>query len=126
MATNMGVGVVERRCGSVGRSILPDHVWGQIAKILTLSSRELQIVQGMFDDLEESAIADNLRISTHTVHTYVGRLYRKLRVSSRTALILAVFEAYVQRCSQRTLRRSPRDSKQATIRNDTPAPGKPR
>jgi len=110
MAMNLAIGVVERRCDSVGHAILSDHEWGRIAETMALSGRELQIVQGMFDDLEESAIADGLHISTHTVHTYVGRLYRKLSISSRTGLILAVFESYVRHCSTRLTKRPSRSS----------------
>src|SRR5262245_29239989 len=63
------------------RSVLPHDAWRRIANSLRISNRELQIIQEIFDDRKESAIADDLAISVHTVHTYLGRLYRKLGVS---------------------------------------------
>jgi hypothetical protein len=36
------------------------------------------------------------RISRHTVHTYLDRLYRKLGVNSRAQLISVLFAAYVE------------------------------
>ena len=64
-------------------------------RVMKLSEREFQIVQGVFDDKKEVEIAQQLQISAHTVHTYLGRLYRKLGVSSRAQLIVRVFAEYV-------------------------------
>jgi DNA-binding NarL/FixJ family response regulator len=77
------------------RSILPHDAWEAIAKSLRLSARELQIIQGIFDDQKEFAIADELKISMHTVHTHLERLYRKLGVSSRVALVLYILSEYL-------------------------------
>jgi DNA-binding NarL/FixJ family response regulator len=77
------------------RSILPHDAWKVIAKSLRISDRELQIIQGVFDDRKEFAIADELRISVHTVHTHLERLYRKLGVSSRVALVLYILSEYL-------------------------------
>jgi DNA-binding CsgD family transcriptional regulator len=60
-----------------------------------LSLREAQIVLAMFDDQKESAMASDLGISPHTVHTHIDRLYRKLSVSSRVALVLRIFVEYL-------------------------------
>jgi DNA-binding NarL/FixJ family response regulator len=73
-----------------GRSILSHDAWKTIAKSLRISHRELEIIQGIFDDRKELAIADELKISMHTVHTHLERLYRKLGVSSRVALVLYI------------------------------------
>lgn len=43
---------------------------------------ELQIVQGVFNDLKDGTIAGDLGISPHTVKTYFQRPYAKLRVGS--------------------------------------------
>jgi hypothetical protein len=55
----------------------------------------MQIVQRVFEDQKEESIAYDLGISRHTVNTYFGRLYRKLRVSSRTQLIVHVIAEYL-------------------------------
>jgi DNA-binding NarL/FixJ family response regulator len=78
-----------------GRSILPYDAWKTIANSLRISARELEIIQGIFDDRKELAIADELKISTHTVHTHLERLYRKLGVSSRLGLVLCILSEYL-------------------------------
>src|SRR5262245_45072304 len=78
-----------------GRSILTSETWKRIAQSLHISNRELQIIQGIFDDRKELAIADELTISAHTVHTHLERLYRKLGVSSRVGLILCILSEYI-------------------------------
>ena len=77
------------------RSILSHDAWKTIAKSLRISDRELEIIQGIFDDRKELAIADELKISMHTVHTHLERLYRKLGVSSRVALVLYILSEYL-------------------------------
>jgi DNA-binding NarL/FixJ family response regulator len=77
------------------RSILSHDAWKTIAKSLHISDRELEIIQGIFDDRKELAIADELKISMHTVHTHLERLYRKLGVSSRVALVLYILSEYL-------------------------------
>ena len=49
----------------------------------------------MFDDDTEREMALELNISRHTLHTQLKRLYRKLGVSSRTALVVCVLGEYV-------------------------------
>jgi DNA-binding NarL/FixJ family response regulator len=78
-----------------GRSILPPDAWEVIANSLRISGRELQIIQEIFDDRKELAIADELEISIHTVHTHLERLYRKLGVSSRVTLVLYILSEYL-------------------------------
>jgi DNA-binding CsgD family transcriptional regulator len=68
--------------------------WSAIARVLRLSDRELQIVRLCAADLKEKAIARQLSISEHTVHTHVERLYRKLGVGSRAALLVRVFATF--------------------------------
>ena len=77
------------------RSILSSDAWNVIAKSLRISDREMEIIQGIFDDRKEFAIADELTMSVHTVHTHVERLYRKLGVSSRVALVLYILSEYL-------------------------------
>jgi len=72
-----------------------NQAWQEIARSLRLSGQEIQIVHGMFDDHTEAAIAANLKISPHTVHTHCERLYRKLGVSGRVKLALRVMNEYI-------------------------------
>lgn len=78
-------------------SIFTADEWHALAEALHLSGRELQIVQHIFDDEKESMIARHLGMSPHTVHTHIGRLYRKLETGSRCGLILRVFRVFLDR-----------------------------
>ena len=69
--------------------------WTALGDSLGLSPRELEIVQGVFDDRTEGSIAGELGISHHTVHTYLARIYRKVSASSRTQLVVRVMETYL-------------------------------
>jgi DNA-binding CsgD family transcriptional regulator len=81
-----------------GRRVFSPAVWSCIAKRLALSERELQIVQGVFDDAHQDAIAEELAISSHTVHTHLERLYHKLQVTSRVQLVVRIAECHVLFC----------------------------
>lgn len=70
--------------------------WDELARRLGLSGRELQIVQCIFEEHKEAAIARCLGISQHTIHTHLGRLYRKLDTSSRCGVVLRVFSVLLE------------------------------
>lgn len=78
-----------------GDRLFTERQWSAIAVNLRLSEREFQIVRCCFEDLKESAIARRLGISYHTVHTHLERLYKKLGVCSRPAMMVQVFSAYI-------------------------------
>ncbi len=75
--------------------MLSDHAWIEIASTLGLTKRESQIVQSVFDNLPENEIAKRFRISVHTVHTHLNRLFKKLNVTTRTELVLRVMEQLI-------------------------------
>jgi DNA-binding CsgD family transcriptional regulator len=70
-------------------------VWSRLRQSLALSDRELQIVQGIFEDHKQETIAFNLGISPHSVNTYIQRIYGKLRIGSRPQLIVRVVSEYL-------------------------------
>jgi DNA-binding CsgD family transcriptional regulator len=78
-----------------GHTVFSEDDWRALSGSLALSPREAQILRGVFDDQKESAIASHLGISSHTVHTHLERLYRKLGVRSRVALVTRVFVEYI-------------------------------
>ena len=49
----------------------------------------------VFENKKDLAIAMDLGISAHTVHTYFERMYRKLDVQDRCGLLMRVFETWV-------------------------------
>ena len=77
-------------------TIFPERAWEQIAHSLRLTRREAQIVRGAFDDRTELAMARDLGISIHTVHTHVERLHRKLGVVDRVSLVLLVVDEFLK------------------------------
>jgi DNA-binding CsgD family transcriptional regulator len=78
-----------------GLPLFPSSAWPRLGMALRLSPREMQIVQGVFEDRKEESIAYELGISPHTVNTYFQRLYTKLRVSSRPQLMVRVMAEYL-------------------------------
>jgi DNA-binding CsgD family transcriptional regulator len=78
-----------------GASLLSGHAWHEIARTLDIPKRELQIVQSVFDNLHEAEIAKRFKISPHTVHMHLNRLFKKLNVTSRTELVLRIVEQMV-------------------------------
>ena len=78
-----------------GSASFSEHAWSEVSRTLGLSGRELQIVHGMFNDKIQYAIAADLGISPHTVHTHIERLYHKLEVSNRAQLLVRVMTVFV-------------------------------
>jgi len=52
-----------------------------------LSEREQQVLDLLSQGLMYKEIADKLQISYETVHTYIRRIYEKLRVRTRTEAV---------------------------------------
>ena len=80
--------------------ILDERTLSCLCDHLCLSPRETQIVQRLFLDTKEQSIARSMGISAHTVRTHVERLYRKLHVTTRTELVVRLYEAFLQIVSQ--------------------------
>ena len=78
-----------------GAALLSDTAWLAIALTLGLTKRELQVVQSVFDNLQETAIARRFGISGHTVHTHLNRLFKKLNVTTRSEVILRIMEQMI-------------------------------
>lgn len=76
--------------------MLTNAEWTAVGISLRLSPRELQIVQAVFDDQKESAIADGLGISAHTVHTHLERLYRKVGARGRTTMAVRILAEHLR------------------------------
>lgn len=58
-----------------------------------LSSREMEVLQLITRGFTADEIARVMRVSSHTVQTYVRRIYSKLKVRSRAE---AIYEARQQ------------------------------
>ena len=77
-------------------TFLPEPSWQSIVRSLGLSDREAQVAGLILGDGScETAMAASLAISPHTVHTHLERIYRKLRVTSRSQVVSRIFQVYV-------------------------------
>ena len=82
--------------GSPGSMVFSNQAWNRIVGGLRLSRREGEIVRGVFDDKTEYAIATELGMSPHTVHTHVERLHQKLGVADRVQLVLRILQEFLR------------------------------
>lgn len=78
-----------------------------IARALRLSEREVEVALLALEDLGEVQIAERLGVSPRTVHTHFDRLYRKLDVHSRPAMLVKLFRTF--RCVQHVPPKPPPD-----------------
>ena len=53
----------------------------------SLSPREAEVLEWLKHGLSEKEVAEELGVSTHTVHTYVKGLYRVFQVRTRAELM---------------------------------------
>lgn len=65
--------------------------WRSIARALGFSNRELEIAQAIFDGAQETEIGTMLRVSKHTVHSHIRRMYDKTHAGNRSELLVQVF-----------------------------------
>ena len=75
-------------------SINSTHPWSthHHTQTLPLSPRELEIVRLVAKDMTNAEIAEQLIISQRTVTTHLDRIYTRLGINSRTALVLYAIE----------------------------------
>ena len=78
-------------CDDRDRSLPSGQTWSFLTQRLRLSPREAQILDELLNDKSEARIAREIGISSHTVHSHIRRMYRKLQVTSRSAAIARVF-----------------------------------
>lgn len=89
-------------------TFLPEPCWQSIVRSLGLSDREAQVAGLILGDGScETAMAASLSISPHTVHTHLERIYRKLRVTSRSQVVSRIFQLYVNQEAAVYVRRRP-------------------
>lgn len=87
-------------------SIVKSETWDTMVRSLGLSRREAEIIERILTlDDDELSIAEHLKISSHTVHTHLERLYRKLQVSSRCQLVTRIFVTYAALASSESSQR---------------------
>ncbi len=87
----------ERPCPKTpATALFGEDGWRYLAEKHHLSGREVQIAQAIVEDRKETAVAEALGLSPHTIHTYVERLYRKLEVVSRVELVVRLTQHFLE------------------------------
>ena len=59
---------------------------------MSLSTREVEVLEAMADGMPNKMIALKLGISTETVKTFVGRILEKLNAEDRTRAVMIALE----------------------------------
>ncbi len=90
------IAAVREQPARTGHRLISEAQWRALRSKLRLAPREVEVVQGVFDDRKEADLARRIGVSAPTVHTYLRRLYRKLGVSSRAALVVRVFATHLE------------------------------
>lgn len=73
-------------------AMFSEVAWAEVARSLKLSGRELKITRGVFDNLTEAAIAAESGVSERTIHGNLRQLFKKLRVTTRTQMMIRVMQ----------------------------------
>jgi DNA-binding NarL/FixJ family response regulator len=81
------------------RLLLSDSDWNRLRRHLSLSPREMELVQHIFDGKKMFAIAGDMGLAIGTVKTYTQRIHQKLHVSDQRELVLSVMRAHLERAS---------------------------
>ena len=79
-------------------TVLCRNLWHVFQQRLKMTNHELRFVRYMVDDVTESAIAERMALSPHTLHSQVLRIYAKASVTSRVQLVVRVFSSLVLHC----------------------------
>jgi DNA-binding NarL/FixJ family response regulator len=82
------------------QTFLSETSWTAIVRSLRLSTREAEVVELILCGQTETGMALALKISRHTVHTHLERLYRKLGVTDRCQVVVRIFQQYVELLDQ--------------------------
>ena len=70
------------------------EVWEALRQALRLSSLELQIVQAVFGEQQQAAMASALHVTPFVVYRTLQRIYIKLHIGSRLELKQRVLAEY--------------------------------
>eukprot|EP01031_Cornospumella_fuschlensis_P019514 gene19514-23913_t len=80
---------------AAGRRFFPQPVLGKLQQRrshVSLSAREIEVLQEMARGLPNKLIALQLGISTETVKTFVGRILEKLNAEDRTQAVMIALD----------------------------------
>ena len=72
---------------------LPPEKWNQLIATLKLSPQQTRIVELILRNYGDMQIATELGLKVPTVRTHLNRIFERLRIEDRGALVLMLFAA---------------------------------
>ena len=72
--------------------LVDQNQWQIISSMSGMSARELEVCQLLFGGQTRSKVADQLGIKDRTARKYTEQIYEKLRVTTRSALVLRIIQ----------------------------------
>lgn len=72
--------------------------WSELSTKLGLSPRQSQVANLLLMGFADKQIAAKLDISTHTLRTYLDRMFTKMDVSDRCELLVHIFKEFRSGC----------------------------
>lgn len=69
--------------------------WKRLADHIELSGRPYQVLQALFEGLNDRDIAERLDMSYWTVRTHLTKLFKKFNVQDRNELVIRVFRQHM-------------------------------
>lgn len=64
----------------------------KLSELYKLSKRELEVVQLIMEGLDNTAIANRLYLSSHTVKTHIQNIFTKMKIHNRTSILRIINE----------------------------------
>ena len=80
--------------------VFTHHEWGELTSRLEVSGRQAEIMRCLLEGMADKQVAANLEISTHTVRTYIDRMFAKLHVQDRNELVVLLFRQFRAGCRE--------------------------
>jgi len=72
--------------------------WHPIVRSLRLSGRQSRIVELILQGMRDKQIAAELKLSVHTIRTYMKRIFEKVGVDDRFELLLRMMATRKTHC----------------------------
>jgi DNA-binding CsgD family transcriptional regulator len=72
-----------------------EAAWAGVSQLLSLSARDVEILQRLMLEDDECEVARFLGLTSRTLRTHLERIRRKLGVRTLTELIVRLFDAHL-------------------------------
>jgi DNA-binding NarL/FixJ family response regulator len=70
---------------------IPPEKWAALMRQLNLSFQQSRVIELILKNYCDKEIAAEMNLKVPTVRTHIGRLFKRLQVENRLALVLKIF-----------------------------------